>query len=102
MLNLLVLLGGLIVAFWFIGNLMGFVLMLVVAGLIGFAAESLIPGQPVRYGWMGAIGAGLLGSWIGPLLVGRVGPILFGVQLIPSILGALVLVAILSAIRHRR
>ena len=47
MVNLMVLIGGVLVAFWFIGNLMGFMPMLVVAGMIGFAGEALMPGRPV-------------------------------------------------------
>ena len=42
--------------------------------------------------------AGLAGSWLGVLLIGHRGPILFGVPLIPGFVGALILAFVLSAV----
>ena len=97
--NIFILIAGLLLTLWFIGNVLGFLLTLLVAGLVGFAAEALVPSGDGRHGWLGAVGAGLLGSWLGPTLVGHVGPVLMGVQLIPALAGALVLVAALTLIR---
>lgn len=101
MLNVVMLLAGIALAFWFIGNIMGFIMMLLVAALVGFAADALVPGRQIPHGWLGAMGAGLIGSWLGTLLVGRVGPVLMGVPLLPAWLGALILVLIVSYARKR-
>lgn len=101
MLSLLMLIVGVVLAFWFIGNAMGFLLMLLVAALVGFAADALVPGRQIEHGWLGAMGAGLVGSWLGTLMIGRIGPGLMGVPLIPALLGALVLVLIVSFVRKR-
>jgi len=46
--------------------------------------------------------AGLVGSWLGPLIVGPVGPSLFGVPLIPGFVGALILAFALSLLTRLR
>jgi uncharacterized membrane protein YeaQ/YmgE (transglycosylase-associated protein family) len=99
MLSLLMLVAGVMLAFWFIGNVLGFLLMLLVAALVGFAADALVPGRQVEHGWLGAMGAGLVGSWLGTLMIGHVGPVLMGVPLIPALLGAVVVVLIVSFVR---
>ncbi|MEA2641996.1 MAG: hypothetical protein QOF51_3390 [Chloroflexota bacterium] len=76
-------------------QLVGLLLHLLMAGLIGALAEAAIPGT-LRWGWLGAIVAGLVGSWIGELLLGRLGPALFGVRIIPAFVGAVILVAIFA------
>ena len=101
MLNLLLLVLGIWSAFWFIGNVMGLVLMLLVAALVGFTADALVPGRQIPHGWLGVTGAGLIGSWLGTVLFGQVGPVLMGVSLFPAFLGALVLVVMVSFVRKR-
>lgn len=90
--GLLVVLLILIVAIWVTSHLVGLVVMLFVAGLIGWLADRIVPGR-LPYGWLGAIVAGLLGSWLGTLVLGSLGPELFGITIIPAILGAIVLAA---------
>lgn len=92
MLNILMLLAGLVLTIWMVGNALGFLMMLLVAGLVGFAADALVPGK-VAHGWLGAIGAGLIGSWLGTFLIGQVGPSLMGVALMPALIGAFLLVS---------
>ncbi len=82
----------------------GIVLLLVVAGLIGWLADSIVPGE-LPFGWVGAIAAGLIGSWIGGFLLGpvlRAVPILnlsiFGVHIIPAIVGAIVVALVASVV----
>lgn len=99
MMGFLVLLLGIVLAFWLIGNVMGFLLMLIIAGLVGFAADALVPGEQLGDGWLGAVGVGLLGSWVGSALIGRLGPVLMGVPIIPALLGAVVCVALLALAR---
>lgn len=101
MLNILMVIVGVCLAFWFIGNALGFLMMLLVAALIGFAADAMVPGRQIEHGWLGAMGAGLIGSWLGTLMLGRFGPVLMGVPLLPALLGALVVVLIVSMVRKR-
>lgn len=100
LIGVIMLLAGTVLAFWLVGNLLGFLVMLFVAALCGFAAEAVVPGQQLAPGWLAATGAGLLGSLIGTLLLGRFGPVLFGVPLIPALLGSLVVVVALALIRR--
>ncbi len=101
MINLLLIVVGIALAFWFIGNVLGVILMLIVAALVGFAAEAIVPGRQIPNGWLGAMGAGLIGSWIGTMMIGHQGPVLAGVYLVPALLGAVVLVLLVSFIRKR-
>jgi len=100
LIGVIMLLAGTVLAFWLVGNILGFLVMLFVSALCGFAAETIVPGQQLAPGWLAATGAGLLGSLIGTLLLGRFGPILFGVPLIPALLGSLVVVLALALIRR--
>jgi uncharacterized membrane protein YeaQ/YmgE (transglycosylase-associated protein family) len=68
------------------------ILMLAVAGLVGWLADLAVPGQ-LPYGWLGAVVAGLVGGWLGALVIGSVGPAIFGVYILPTFLGAAVLAA---------
>src|SRR5581483_5388005 len=78
-------------------GLIGLALHLFIAGLIGAAADAIVPGkQP--WGWVGAILAGLLGSWVGVLLVGPHGPSLFGVPIVQAFIGALILSFVISMV----
>jgi uncharacterized membrane protein YeaQ/YmgE (transglycosylase-associated protein family) len=53
-------------------NLLGVLLMLVVAGLVGVLADAIVPGR-LPWGFLGAILAGLVGSWLGVALFGEIG-----------------------------
>ena len=70
-------------------NLLGLMLMLFIAGIVGWLADLIVPGR-LPYGWLGAVLAGLIGSWIGHLILGSLGPRLFGIQIIPALLGAII------------
>ncbi|MFT8744632.1 MAG: GlsB/YeaQ/YmgE family stress response membrane protein, partial [Lentilactobacillus hilgardii] len=52
-------------------------------------------------GWIANIVAGLIGSAIGQALLGSWGPSLAGMALIPSIIGAVILVLIVSFVVKR-
>ena len=69
----------------------------IIGALIGVIA-SAITSRDMPLGWIGNIIAGLLGSWIGESLLGSWGPSLAGLAIIPSIIGAVVFVLIVSAI----
>ena len=68
-----------------------------IAGLVGWIADLLIPGE-LPFGWLGAVVAGVVGGWLGALVIGNVGPQLFGVYLIPALLGASVLAVAANAL----
>ena len=86
----IVLLCGL---FWIVGGIVHVVLMLFMAGVVGWLADLIVPGR-LPFGWLGAIAAGLLGSWLGTVLIGHVGPRLFGIPLIPALVGAVLLAVV--------
>jgi uncharacterized membrane protein YeaQ/YmgE (transglycosylase-associated protein family) len=79
--------GGLIAATW---GIFALVLHLAFAGLIGWLADAVVPGK-LPFGWLGAVTAGLLGSWFGRILLGDFGPTILGFNVIPAIIGAIVL-----------
>ena len=79
--------------------MLGLLVMLVVALIIGMVAEALAPGG-MPGGWAGAIVAGLLGSAVGGYLFSGfvpAGATIAGFALLPSILGAIVVVLLFSA-----
>lgn len=70
---------------------------LIVGAIIG-AVAGAITNRGDAMGWISNIVAGLVGAWIGQGLLGTWGPSLAGMALIPSIIGAVILVLIISAI----
>lgn len=87
---LLALFVALLVGIWITSHLVGLLLMLLMAGFVGWLANKIIPGK-IPYGWVGAVVFGLLGSWLGTLVLGGLGPTIFGITVIPALLGAVVL-----------
>jgi len=91
---LVIVLGaGSMLAFGFVALL----LTLVMAGLVGWAADLVVPGR-LPGGWFGAVLSGLIGGFIGTLLfhllgIREPGFALFGIHLIPAFVGA-VLIAV--------
>lgn len=80
---------------------MGWLWSLIVGAIIGVIAGS-ITGRGNSMGWIANIIAGLVGSAIGQALLGSWGPSLAGMALIPSIVGAVILVLIVSLIFGRK
>jgi uncharacterized membrane protein YeaQ/YmgE (transglycosylase-associated protein family) len=78
------------VGMWLTFNLFHLVLTLAVAGFVGWVADLAVPGE-LPYGWLGAVAAGVLGGWLGSLVLGSFGPSLFGVNILPTFVGAAVL-----------
>ena len=85
---------------WLAFGFIGLLLHLFMAGLIGALADAVVPGR-LPWGWLGAILAGLVGSWIGVRLIGHLGPVLFDVPVIPAFIGALILSLLAAALGHR-
>ena len=68
---------------------------LIVGALIGLIAGA-ITNKGKSMGWIANILAGLVGSFVGQALLGSWGPSLAGMALIPSIVGAVIVVAVVS------
>src|SRR5712691_12046247 len=84
----------------------GLLLTLIVAGLVGWAADMVVPGR-LPGGWIGAVLAGLIGGFIGRILfhalgIRDLGFGLFGVELIPAFVGALIVVGAAELFTARR
>ena len=69
--------------------------VLIVGGVIGLIAGA-ITGKGKSMGWIANILAGLIGSSLGEALLGNWGPQVAGMAIVPSILGAVILVIIVS------
>jgi uncharacterized membrane protein YeaQ/YmgE (transglycosylase-associated protein family) len=88
-------------------SLVGLLLTLIVAGLVGWAADALIPGGKLPGGWVGAVLTGLIGGFVGAWLFGALrihdpGFALFGVDLIPAFVGAVVVALAAQLFTSRR
>ena len=70
---------------------------LIVGAVIG-AVAGAITNRGESMGWISNILAGLIGSSIGQGVLGHWGPSLAGMAIFPSIIGAVILVLIVSAI----
>ena len=70
---------------------------IIVGAIIG-AIAGAITNRGKSMGWISNIIAGLIGSAIGQALLGQWGPSLAGMALIPSIIGAVILVLAVSMV----
>ncbi|MDP9352977.1 MAG: GlsB/YeaQ/YmgE family stress response membrane protein [Chloroflexota bacterium] len=68
---------------------MGFILMIIVAAIVGWVADLIVPGD-LPFGIIGSIIAGIIGAFIGSALLGNFGPQIGGIALIPAIIGAII------------
>ena len=89
-----------------VGFTISLVLTLLVAGLVGWAADLVVPGR-LPGGWLGAVLSGLVGGFIGTWLFGVLGIhdpgfTLFRVDLIPAFVGAVVVAVALQLFSTRR
>ncbi|MFD2208210.1 GlsB/YeaQ/YmgE family stress response membrane protein [Virgibacillus halophilus] len=76
---------------------MGFIWSIIIGGILGWLA-SLIVGRDIPGGVIGNIIAGFIGAWLGSVLLGKWGPVIGGFHIIPALIGAIVLIVIVSAI----
>jgi len=74
---------------------MRWILVLIVGAIIG-AVAGVITRRSGAMGWISNIIAGLVGSAIGEALLGHWGPQLAGMAIIPSLIGAIIVVAVVS------
>ena len=68
---------------------------LIVGAIIG-AIAGAITSRGASMGWIANIVAGLVGSWLGQMILGDWGPSLAGMALIPSFIGAMIVVLVVS------
>lgn len=80
---------------------MGLIWSLVVGAIIGVIAGAITK-KGESMGWIANIVAGLVGSAIGQRILGNWGPSLAGMALIPSIVGAVILVAVVSFFLNKK
>lgn len=73
----------------------------IIVGLIIGAVAAAITKKENSMGWVSKIIAGLVGSWIGQGLFHSWGPSLAGMAIIPSILGAIIVIAVISFFTDR-
>ena len=76
---------------------MNFIWALIVGGVIGWLA-GVIVGKDVPGGIIGNIIAGFVGAWLGTMFFGDWGPSVADFAIIPALIGAVVLVFLLSLI----
>ncbi|MGN7310889.1 GlsB/YeaQ/YmgE family stress response membrane protein [Alkalicoccobacillus gibsonii] len=74
---------------------MGFLWSLIIGGLIGWAAGA-ITGKGVPFGIIGNIIAGFVGASLGTAILGDIGPSLGGFAIFPALVGAIILILIVS------
>lgn len=74
---------------------MGLIWSLIVGGVLGAIAGAIM-GRDIPGGIIGNIIAGFLGSWIGTSLIGEWGPEIGGFYIVPALIGAVVLIFIVS------
>lgn len=69
----------------------------IIAFVIGTVAVKLVPYR-MPGSWAGALIAGYIGAWIGPLLLGTWGPMVAGFSLVPDLIGAIIVAFIVGII----
>ncbi len=107
--GLLILIVIALLAMWFLFavtfSLIGLVVTLIVAGIVGWLAELVVPGR-LPGGWIGAVLTGLIGGFVGGAIFHAMhwslGPNVAGVQLIPAFVGAVIVALIAELLTSRR
>jgi uncharacterized membrane protein YeaQ/YmgE (transglycosylase-associated protein family) len=75
--------------FGIVGSVLGLVLTVIVAAIVGWVADLIVPGNR-PYGFLGAACAGIVGCWLGVALLGSLGPTLAGIPLLSALIGAII------------
>ncbi|WP_057788259.1 GlsB/YeaQ/YmgE family stress response membrane protein [Weissella minor] len=72
---------------------MSFIWTLIIGAIIGAIGGAI---TSTSMGWIANIAAGLVGSWLGEKLLGSWGPHMADMAIFPSIIGAVVVVVVVS------
>ncbi|HEY9786175.1 MAG TPA: GlsB/YeaQ/YmgE family stress response membrane protein [Candidatus Obscuribacterales bacterium] len=78
-------------------DILGFILFCIVAAVCAWIADAIVPGR-VPGGFLAAVIVGILGAWLGTSMMGKLGPELGGVSLLPAIVGSAALIFIMALI----
>ena len=76
---------------------MGFIWFLIIGGIIGWLA-GMILGKDIPGGIIGNIIAGIIGAWVGGKVLGAWGPQISDFYIFPALIGAIILVFIVSLV----
>lgn len=82
-------------------SLLGLILFLIVAAICAGIGSAIVPGR-IPGGFLTAMVVGVIGAWVGSLLMGNFGPAVAGVALLPCILGSALLIFVLAMVSGRR
>lgn len=77
--------------------MISFIWSLIIGGILGWFA-SLIVGRDLPGGVIGNILAGFIGAWLGSTIFGNWGPEIGGFFIVPALIGAIILILIVSFI----
>lgn len=77
--------------------MLSFIWFLIIGGILGWLA-GLILGKDIPGGIIGNIIAGIIGAWIGGKLFGTWGPTISDFYILPALIGAIILIAVVSFI----
>jgi uncharacterized membrane protein YeaQ/YmgE (transglycosylase-associated protein family) len=90
---------------WVTVGLVALLITLLVAGLIGWLADMVVPGE-LPGGWLGAVLAGIVGGWLGNLVFVSLrlglGPQFGGIHIIPAFVGAVLVCVAAELFTTRR
>jgi len=73
---------------------------LIIGGIIGAIAGAVVGRK--KGGCITHIFAGLVGSFIGDRLMGNWGPMVAGISILPAIVGAVIVIAVIALIFDKR
>ncbi len=75
------------------GGCIGLIGMLIMLSIIGWVIDLVVPGK-MPYGWLGGVGAAIVGGLIGGFLFGQFGPSAsfsgYTLAFIPAVLGGII------------
>ena len=74
-----------------------FFLYLIVAAVCAGIASRIVPGVG-KNGFLGSAVLGMIGAWVGTMIMGNVGPSLEGVPLAPAIVGSAAVIFVAYAV----
>lgn len=76
------------------GGCIGLIGMLIMLSIIGWVIDLIVPGR-MPYGWLGGIGAAIIGGLLGGFIFGQFGPAAsfsgYTLAFIPALLGGIIL-----------
>lgn len=75
--------------------MISFLWFIIIGGILGWLA-GMILGKDIPGGVIGNIIAGIIGAWIGGSLLGSWGPKLSDFYILPTLLGTIILILIVS------